>query len=109
LTRVEENTIKLAGTVPQFGSRLLKQFHFPRDPSLLGHITARILLGHGAESSDTVLRGFSNNFRMHLFYLHISAVRSFPEVISTSKLSSSFTIIAKIFQDMQKSLLFCKN
>jgi hypothetical protein len=86
LTKVEESTIKLVATVPQFGSRLPKQFHFPRDAGLLGHITARLLLSHRAKSTDTVLRGVSNDFRLHLFCLHISTVRSFPEVISTSKL-----------------------
>jgi len=80
LTKVGENTIKLAATVPQFGSRLPKQFHIPRDTGILGHITARILLSHRAKSTDTILRDVSNNFRLHLLYLHISTIRSYPEV-----------------------------
>jgi len=80
LTKVEENGIKLAATVPQFRSRLFKQFHIPRDTGLLGHITARLLLSHRAKSTNTILRSVSNNFCLRLFYLHISTVRSFPEV-----------------------------
>jgi len=96
LTKVEENTIKLAATVPQFGSRLPKQFPIPRDTGLLGHITTGIFLSHRAKSTNTILRGVPHNFRLHLFCLHISTVRSVTEVILTQTFETTFKAIVNI-------------
>jgi len=80
LIKVEENKAKLASVVPQFGSRLPKQFHIPWNTGLQGHSTTRLFLGHREQSTHIVIWGISHDFCHHLFCLHIPKIRSLTEI-----------------------------
>ena len=106
MTKVEEDTIKLEATVPQFGSRLPKQLHIPRNAGLQRHSPTRLLLSHRAKPTNTNLRSVSNNFFLHLFYLHIPTVCSFPKVILTPKLLKPPSKWLRILKNIQKRIGF---
>lgn len=108
MTKVEQNKARLAPVVPQFGSRLPKQRHIPPDTGLQGHSPKRLLLSHGSKSTNTILRGVSHNFFLHLFCLHVPTIHSFPKITFNIKTFEKFKAIIKKSKNIQKALSFFK-
>jgi len=95
LTKVEQNKARLATALPQFGSRLPKQRHIPPDTGLQRHNPTRLLLSHRSKPTNTILRGVSHNFFLHLFCLHVPTVHPFHKIIFNIKTFEKFKATIK--------------
>ena len=106
MTKVEQNKARLAPVVPQFGSRLPKQRHIPPDTGLQGHSPKRLLLSHGSKSTNTILRGVSHNFFLHLFCLHVPTIHPHPKITFNIKTFEKFKAIIKYSKKCRKYSYF---